>query len=146
MEIKRLAHYSIRTPDLEASRHFYKDILGLAEGFRPPFDFPGAWLYLCGSDADYGVVHLIGTGPQGQPGLTQYLGSKSDDARGSGCIDHVAFLASGLTGMRQRLADAGLPFRERTVPHLGLHQLFIEEPSGVTVELNFPAEEATEGM
>jgi hypothetical protein len=34
-----------------------------------------------------------------------------------------------------------VPYRERTVPGLGLHQLFIEDPSGITIELNYPADE-----
>jgi len=141
MEIKKLAHYSIRTPNLEASRRFYKEVLGLEEGFRPPFAFPGAWLYLAGDDSDYGVVHLIGTEAAASAGLSEYLGARPD-ATGSGSIDHVAFLAEGLPAMRRRLAAAGYAFRERTVPNLGLHQVFIEEPSGVTVELNFPAAES----
>jgi len=36
---------------------------------------------------------------------------------------------------------AGTLFRERTVPDLGLHQLFIDDPNGVTIELNYPASE-----
>jgi hypothetical protein len=35
-----------------------------------------------------------------------------------------------------------VPYRERTVPSLGLHQVFFEDPSAVTIELNYPAEEA----
>ena len=44
--------------------------------------------------------------------------------------------------MYSRLKSAGFNFRERTVPNLGLHQVFFKDPSGVTIELNFPAEEA----
>ncbi len=44
--------------------------------------------------------------------------------------------------MRARLKEAGLPYRERTVPSLGLHQVFVEDPSDVTIELNYPASEA----
>ena len=44
--------------------------------------------------------------------------------------------------MHRRLKAAGLAYRERTVPSLGLHQVFVEEPSGLTVEINFPASEA----
>jgi hypothetical protein len=43
--------------------------------------------------------------------------------------------------MHRRLQDSNLPYRERTVPGLGLHQLFIEDPSGITIELNYPADE-----
>lgn len=54
----------------------------------------------------------------------------------------MAFLATDLPGMHRRLKAAGLAYRERTVPSLGLHQVFVEEPSGLTVEINFPASEA----
>jgi len=43
--------------------------------------------------------------------------------------------------MHRRLQDSNLPYRERTVPGLGLHQLFVEDPSGITIELNYPADE-----
>ena len=35
---------------------------------------------------------------------------------------------------------------ERTVPVLGLHQVFIKDPNGVTIELNFPASETLQAQ
>lgn len=141
--IEKLAHFSVRTTDLEASRRFYTEILGFREGFRPPFDFPGAWLYQGGDESTYGIVHLIGIDPNDPAGLIAYLGDKTEGSlEGSGAIDHLAFLASGLSAMHLRLNGAGIRFRERTVPSLGLHQVFLEDPSKVTIELNFPAIEA----
>lgn len=71
-----------------------------------------------------------------------YLGDKAQSAlQGSAAIDHLAFFASDLPEMYRRLQSAALPFRERNVPSLGLHQVFIEDPSGVTIELNFSADE-----
>jgi hypothetical protein len=43
--------------------------------------------------------------------------------------------------MWKTLEAENIAWRDRTVPSLGLHQVFIEDPSGVTIELNFPAEE-----
>jgi len=143
MPINKLAHFSVRTTDLEASRRFYTDILGFQEGFRPPFDFPGLWLYRGGDEADYGIVHIIGIDRNDPQGLVEYLGDKDESSlHGSAAVDHLAFLATDLGGMKQRLQQVKLPFRERTVPGLGLHQVFVEDPSGVTIELNFPAHEA----
>ena len=143
MAIQTLAHYSVRTTRLEASRHFYVDVLGFREGFRPPFDFPGLWLYKGDDEAQYGVVHIIGIDPDAPQGLVEYLGDKSEESlHGSAAIDHLAFLATDLPDMRRRLQQAGLAFRERTVPSIGLHQVFVEDPSGVTIELNYPADEA----
>jgi catechol 2,3-dioxygenase-like lactoylglutathione lyase family enzyme len=142
MPISKLAHFSVRTTDMEASRRFYVDVMGFKEGFRPPFKFPGLWLYRGGDEADYGVVHIIGIDPSDPSGLVEYLGDKAEAGlNGSGAVDHVAFLATDLPDMHRRLKLAALPYRERTVPSLGLHQVFIEDPSGITIELNFPASE-----
>lgn len=143
MAIIKLAHYSVRTTDLEASRRFFTKVLGFKEGFRPPFKFPGVWLYLGGDEAEYGVVHLIGIDPNDPSGLVDYLGDKDASAlKGSGAVDHVAFLATDLGQIRLNLQAERVTYRERTVPDLGLHQVFFEDPSGVTIELNFPAAEA----
>ena len=143
MAIQKLGHYSIRTPDLEASRRFYTEILGLKEGFRPPFPFPGIWLYLPCDERDFGVVHIIGIDRNNPQGLIDYLGDKSlESLSGTGTLDHVAFLAEGLAQMHATLAAARIPFTERTVPSLGLHQVFLQDPSGVTIEMNYPAHEA----
>ena len=143
MPIRKLGHYSVRTTRLDASRRFYIDVLGLCEGFRPAFRFPGAWLYQGDDSADYGVVHLIGVDPYDRRGLVDYLGDRDDASlSGTGALDHLAFLATDWRSLRGRLLSAGLEFRERTVPDLGLHQVFFQDPSGLTIEMNFPAHEA----
>ena len=144
MPIGKLAHFSVRTTALSASRDFYCEVLGFREGWRPDFPFSGFWLYRGGDESDYGVVHLIGVNRDDPEGLKSYLGDKDESSlHGSAAVDHVAFMATDLAGMRARIAKAGLPIRERTVPDLGLHQVFLEDPSGVTIELNFPATEAS---
>lgn len=140
MSISKLGHYSVRTADLEAAVRFYTRVLGLREGFRPAFNFPGAWLYNGADEADFGVVHLIGVDLDSPQGLLDYLGDKADTA-GTGAIDHLAFIATDVKGFRARLELDEIAFRERTVPGLGLHQVFFEDPSGVTIEMNFPAHE-----
>ncbi|WP_269501595.1 VOC family protein [Burkholderia sp. IMCC1007] len=142
MAITKLAHYSIRTTDLEKSRQFYTQVLGFREGFRPPFDFPGIWLYNGDDESDFGVVHIIGTDPNDREGLIAYLGDKDLPQTGTGTVDHIAFLATGLEQFWAKLRVAGYAWRDRTVPSLGLHQVFVEDPSGVTIEVNFPADEA----
>jgi catechol 2,3-dioxygenase-like lactoylglutathione lyase family enzyme len=140
----QLNHYSIRTADLEACRRFYEGVLGLAVGPRPAFPFPGLWLY-AGDPSVYSnaVVHIIGYDRDDPKGLTDYLGGRDPASlQGTGVVDHVAFAATGLAAMRERLAGLGIAARERTVPSLGLQQVFIEDPNGVTIELNYPAAEA----
>lgn len=138
-----LNHYSIRAADLEASRRFYVDALGLAVGPRPDFPFPGLWLY-AGDTSVWAnaVVHLIAADRGDPRGLQGYLGERAPASRrGSGALDHVAFFATGLAERRAVLQRLGLATRERQVPGLGLHQLFVEDPDGIVVELNYPAAE-----
>jgi catechol 2,3-dioxygenase-like lactoylglutathione lyase family enzyme len=141
MPISKLAHYSIRTNDLQKSCGFYERILGFKQGYRPPFDFTGAWLYKGGDENDFGTVHIIGVDPDNPEGLLAYLGDKEVPSTGTGTIDHIAFLATGVADMWKTLEAEGIEWRDRTVPSLGLHQVFIEDPSGVTIELNYPASE-----
>lgn len=142
MGIAKLAHYSIRTLDIAATERFYTQALGFRVGYRPPFDFPGLWLYLGDDEAEYGTVHVIGIDPNNPEGLKAYLGDRSlDGLTGGGSIDHIAFQATGWIDLRGRLGQLGIPFRERSVPSLGLYQVFVEDPSGVTIELNYPASE-----
>lgn len=138
-----LNHYSIRTTDLAACERFYCGLLGLKVGPRPPFPFPGLWLY-AGDTAQWAnaAVHIIGIDRSDPAGLKQYLGDRDESSlQGSGALDHVAFFATGLAEQLQRLRDHGIAPRERTVPLLGLHQLFVDDPNGIVVELNFPAAE-----
>lgn len=139
-----LNHYSIRTADLDACRRFYVELLGLEVGPRPAFPFPGLWLY-AGDTAAWAnaVVHIIGIDRNDAEGLKQYLGERdAQSLQGSGALDHVAFFATGLTEMRAKLGRLGVACRERAVPGLGLHQVFVDDPNGIVVELNYPAAEA----
>jgi catechol 2,3-dioxygenase-like lactoylglutathione lyase family enzyme len=138
-----LNHYSIRTIDLAACERFYCGLLGLQVGPRPPFPFPGLWLYQ-GDTAVWAnaAVHIIGIDRNDPEGLKAYLGDREEvSLHGSGAVDHVAFFATGLPAMLQRLQAQGIELRERTVPLLGLHQVFVDDPNGIVVELNFPAAE-----
>ena len=138
----RLDHYSSRTADLPGCIDFYAKALGFVPGPRPDFPFAGAWLYRSdaqGKSTGEAVVHLIDIGTQGEGGLSGYLGDKAAGQIqfGTGAIDHIAFEASGLQAMYRNLSAGGIVFRERRVPGMALHQLFVEDPCGVTLELNY---------
>jgi hypothetical protein len=45
--------------------------------------------------------------------------------------------ACGLEDHRARLDERGIALRERDVPGQPLHQLFLADPDGVTIEINF---------
>jgi catechol 2,3-dioxygenase-like lactoylglutathione lyase family enzyme len=140
-----LNHFSIRTLDLDACERFYCEVLGLVVGPRPAFPFPGLWLY-AGDTSVWAnaVVHIIGIDRNDPAGLKAYLGDRDEASlHGTGAVDHVAFFTTGLAETRARLQRLGVPSRERTVPSIGLHQVFVDDPNGVVVELNFPAHEQT---
>ncbi|MDD9878407.1 MAG: hypothetical protein OXR84_13290 [Magnetovibrio sp.] len=120
----QLDHFSVRTPDLDAVRDFFVDVLELHVGDRPPFKFPGYWLYDAGGGP--AIVHLIGTDKA--PG---------DD---TGAVDHMAFKGEGARydEISAKIERLDYPSERRTVPGAGLRQIFVTGPHGVVVELNFP--------
>jgi catechol 2,3-dioxygenase-like lactoylglutathione lyase family enzyme len=124
MPLTQLNHVTVRTDDLEGTRDFYNDVLGLSAGPRPPLSFPGCWLY-CGEQA---VVHLVPR--SGAIGA----GGGAD----TGNFDHVAFTAEDFDGMRARFKKLGVAFNEREVPGINLRQLFVQDPNKVMIEINFP--------
>ena len=89
------------------------------------------------------VVHLVGVDPDDPSGLQQYLGGdiSAEALDGSGAFDHIAFRAKEPEILIQRLKDKGYSFRERQVPSMDLFQVFVEDPNGITVELNYWAED-----
>lgn len=137
MGLDKLDHCSVRTTDIERTRDFYVDVLGLVDGARPDFHFPGYWLYL----DEQPVIHIIGIDPDEAEGMKDPLGNALDDLSGSGSVDHIAFRASDLEGMHARLKKLGLKWHDRSLPDFGLHQVFVEDPNGITIELNYDAAE-----
>jgi catechol 2,3-dioxygenase-like lactoylglutathione lyase family enzyme len=144
MAIGRLDHYSVRTGNVDASERFYSEVLGFISGPRPPFDFPGAWLYSGDPEKDgIPVVHIIGVTSSSAENVKSYLGDRREKGSAdTGAVDHIAFRATGLHEMRARCTKLEDPFRERSVPGSKLHQVFLKDPDGVTIELNYPGSEA----
>jgi catechol 2,3-dioxygenase-like lactoylglutathione lyase family enzyme len=119
-----LDHFNIRTRKLADTVRFYEDILGLEKGARPNFAFPGAWMYSEGKP----VVHLVDISSTDEP-------QKPD----SGVVHHVAFASLGFAGMKQRLESKRMEFDSRQVPGGELWQIFVNDPNGVMIELNYEA-------
>ena len=133
MPLTHLEHYLIQTADMEATRDFYTRVLGFHVGPSPDFKFPVFWLYL----GDKDVIHVTQGGANISENRKKYLGQQSDAVSGSGVIDHMAFRCTGLSDMMEHLTRQSVSFTRRMVNDQGLFQLFLMDPNGVKVELNF---------
>lgn len=134
----RLQHYNIRTTKVDESIRFYADVLGLQSGYRPVTNRPGAWMY---DKTDIPVVHISGidlSNPEAMAQLEAHLGKRDlDTLNGSGAIDHIAFEGEDYDAFRGDLDKKGVAYTARDVPEIDLKQLFLVDPNGITVELNF---------
>jgi catechol 2,3-dioxygenase-like lactoylglutathione lyase family enzyme len=128
MSVGVLDHYNVSTRNLRDTVRFYEEVLGLVSGPRPPFDFPGAWLYSEG----HPVLHLNDISPTDKP-------QRPD----SGVIDHIAFGSRGFEAMKQHLARKGVAFRANEVPNSTRRQIFVTDPNNVLIELNFDVAKET---
>ncbi len=133
MPITELDHYFVRARNIERSRTFYCEALGFEVMPRPVLPFPGYWLGVGGKIQ----VHM---GPDDFPeGQAYYLGTSAGSARdNAGVVDHIAFQCTDAQGMAQRLAELGLPMRTRHIAEISLFQIFVADPDGLMIELNFP--------
>ena len=138
MPLDFMEHFLLQADDIEKTKDWYVNVLGFRVGPHPDFKFPVYWLYL----GDRDVLHLTQGGATVTENRMKYLGQESQAVQGSGVIDHVAFRATGLEEMIAHLQKLDVPFKERQVNDQGLYQLFLFDPNGVKVELNFPVAEA----
>jgi catechol 2,3-dioxygenase-like lactoylglutathione lyase family enzyme len=138
MPLSHMEHFLLQTEDIEATKDWYVKVLGLRVGPCPDFKFPVYWLYL----GDRDVLHITTGGKNVSDNRKKYVGQESDATRGTGVIDHVAFRATGLEAMIEQLNRNGIEFKERQVDDQGLYQLFLFDPNGMKVELNFANSEA----
>jgi catechol 2,3-dioxygenase-like lactoylglutathione lyase family enzyme len=107
-------------------RDFYVDVIGLSEGWRPDFDFEGHWLYA----GDAPILHL----------MVSEEGSVTNDggiSSTTGHLDHIALTAADLTAVESRLVELGQVYKKKLIPGFNVTQLFLHDPIGLGVELNF---------
>jgi catechol 2,3-dioxygenase-like lactoylglutathione lyase family enzyme len=127
-----MEHFLVISEDIEATRDFYCGVLGMTVGFRPDLAFPGYWLYV----GDTGCLHVAEwdtyrawTAQVGIPMSTR--------APGTGPVDHIAFNATDYPAMLAAIESRGLAYSQNFLEDIGLRQIFIEDPNGVVLELNF---------
>ena len=121
MTIEAIHHVNIRAAaaDIAKLRQFYCEIVGLSDGWRPPFESRGHWLYA----GERPLVHLVESA-DGSTGTASRSG-----------VDHVAFRCTDLAPMIERLRSRGIAFTLTQVPSLTDQQLLFRDPLGIGVEL-----------
>jgi len=135
MPVTALNHYLIVSKNLERSKKFYQEVLGLDVAERPDFGFPGYWL----KTGDNICVHLASQAPNKI--RDQFLLKKHPrGTNGSGSVDHIAFLAQDPEGVRTRIQKNKVDMHFRSFPDAKLFQIFLKDPDDVTIELNFLGE------
>ena len=129
-----MLHFNIRChpADLQAVETFYTEALDMKPGYRPGLGFPGAWLY-AGAAA---VIHVSARFPEG---------SVAKHQKHTGSVDHIAFKCTGSVELRERLTSKAIPFQEQNIENAG-YQIFVVDPVGTKLELNFPNSEAPSSL
>ena len=126
MPILNLHHVAIRAPDLQDTRRFYTEVLGLTDDPRRPNipGLPGNWLNIATTQ-----IHTFAGKTALDRDGKRYFGSMS--------IEHIAFQAREFDAMKRQLDAHGIEWRQLAQPSANIWQLFFHDPNGVLCELNF---------
>jgi catechol 2,3-dioxygenase-like lactoylglutathione lyase family enzyme len=123
MNIRGMIHFTVLADDLDRSREFYRDVLGLQEGYRPPLGFPGAWFFL----GEHALLHIVARTPLPEPR--------------AGVLDHMAFTATGLPATLERLKRHDIPYELIHQVGSQVWQVFCHDPNGAKIKLDFAPDE-----
>jgi catechol 2,3-dioxygenase-like lactoylglutathione lyase family enzyme len=118
-------HFTILTDDLPATLDFYAEYLDLHPGARPPFTFPGAWLYARGGNDP--ILHIVA--------------GRDRKELVKGVLDHMAYTGKDLAGTVAKLKAKGVSYELRRLPEYRTWQLFFHDPNNAKVEIDFDAQE-----
>jgi catechol 2,3-dioxygenase-like lactoylglutathione lyase family enzyme len=113
----RLDHVHIHAVDGPRMVAFLEAVLEAEEGFRPPFAFPGHWVYVDGVPA----IHI----------------SVAEDELPRGVINHAAFGVYEFEATRQRIEATGHAYRITGIPGTAIGQFFVDGPDGLLLEVQF---------
>ncbi len=129
MRVNQLDHINVQTVKLADTVRFYADVLDLRVGDPPPPLDPSEVQWMFDSE-NRAIFHLSMPGPLRGVG---YVNSGHD----TGAVHHVALDCSGHDEMIDRLDGFGLTHRENHVTAIDLKQIFVHDPNGILLELNY---------
>jgi len=115
-------HTMVRVTDIEASKKFYCDLLGLVETRRKDLDAAKATLVFLSPE---------GGGPGSEIELTHNWGSDEDYGGGRN-FGHLAFEVANIYQKCQQLMDGGVTINR---PPRDGRMAFIVSPDGISIEL-----------
>jgi glyoxylase I family protein len=121
ISIDSIHHVSLNVRDLEKSKAFYKDILGLQEMERPPFDFAGAW-YAIGDGQQLHLIVYEG----------ETLRQGGINSRDGHFAVHVRSYKETLAWLEQK----GIPVDARPYAKAGFPQIYVLDPDHNVIEFN----------
>jgi glyoxylase I family protein len=130
LTIDHLHHVSLPVSDIERSRKFYAEVLGLREIERPPFDFPGAWFQL-GPQTLHLIDHRSPTFRTGKPLDSRDVHFAIRVASYAAARKHLRAL-----GFHPESADPLRALKESPQATAGFPQLYIMDPDRNVIELN----------
>lgn len=114
LELTAIDHVSVIVTDLERSRHFYRDVLGLQEIAKPKtFDFKVLWFDLGGGQ----TLHLL-----------------HQDTADTSSPRHFCLRTTDAPTARACFHRLGVPLLE-TTPIPGADRFFVHDPDGNRIEI-----------
>ncbi|WP_416877521.1 VOC family protein [Litorimonas sp.] len=130
MQVKSLDHVNIISQDLHGTAKFYADLLQLeVRDGPPPMKHDHAqWLFDVRGRA---VIHVNAVGAY------QIFEKETSPGETTGALHHVAFDCDGYDDLLDRIISMGLEYKTNAVSSVGLRQVFVYDPNGVLLELNF---------
>src|SRR5258708_20000571 len=128
MPLSHIEHDLGLAGEIDGTRDWYRDVVGMDESWHPDFGFPVSWMYLEGVD----VVHIGKSAKHASGNQKAYLGRLAQDAgAGTGAIDHVAFRAKDLEQTMAHLRRRGIEFNQRRPNGHAFSQLLMYHPHGI---------------
>ncbi|HUH22642.1 MAG TPA: VOC family protein [Brevundimonas sp.] len=123
----RYLHTMVRVKDLEASLHFYRDLLGLVQTRRMDSEAGRFSLIYLAAPMDRTRAEA-----EKSPEVELTFNWDPEDYQGGRNFGHLAFEVDDIYAACQRLADGGVVINR---PPRDGHMAFIRSPDGISVEL-----------
>ncbi len=123
----RYLHTMVRVSDLDASMHFWRDLLGLVETKRIESEKGRFTLIYLAADADAGRARA-----ERSPEVELTYNWDPEVYTGGRNFGHLAFQVEDIYAACQRLMDGGVTVNR---PPRDGHMAFIRSPDGISIEL-----------